>query len=305
MTQSPKFRLQFLGTGTSAGSPILHCECPTCLPLLKDKSKHKLRMSAIIYLEDGHNILIDCGTDIRRELLREHVDHIDSIIFTHGHADHLHGFHDIRRYSIAQKKPIPIYCDQLVYQNIQDRYENDISDEDKSSTNDSNEQHQKEKKRKYFDIHVLDVHQSQTFELFGLKFTTIPIMHGKLPIIGYKFANFIYITDAKFISDESFQIINSTKVEVLIINTLEENHHPTHFCFEESLETISKIKPKIAYLIHPSHIQSHQQIQDYFDKNKNKYASTKNIPIILTVDRLQCDYKKHIQQYTKTKKYSF
>ena len=306
MEKAPKFHFQFLGTGTSAGIPFLHCSCKNCVAIAKDKSKHKMRMSAIIYLEDGHNILIDCGTDIRRELLCAKVDHIDAIIMTHAHADHLHGLHDLRRFSIAQKEEIPLYCDKDVCRNLNLKYYNDVTDESaydnmhSSSDNTLNNEQssnvqQSEKIKKYFDVHELDATKSQEFVLFGLKFTTIPIMHGKLPIIGYKFDNFVYITDAKTISNESYQIIKSTKVTVYIINTLNEDEHPTHFTFEQTLQSISIVQPEIAYLIHPSHKSTHEEIGEWFKVHQQQYDAIKNIPIIVTKDYMQVNYKEEIE----------
>ena len=287
----PKFHFAFLGTGTSGGIPFLRCECSTCKPILKDKNKQKMRMSAIIFLEDGHNILIDCGTDIRKELLKAKVDHIDAVIMTHAHADHMHGLHDLRRFAIAQKQEIPIYCGEDVVKNIDLKFYNDFHNESQEENSEDKKQiHQtKEKMKKYFDIHILYEGVSQEFNLFGLKFTTIPVMHGKLPILGYKFGHYAYITDAKFIPPKGYNVL--TDIDVFIINTLEEHLHPTHFSFHDSLEAIAKVHPKIAYLIHPSHTSSHEEIQQWFDTRKKEFEETKDIPIIVTSDFLSCDYK--------------
>ncbi|EAY01867.1 metallo-beta-lactamase superfamily protein [Trichomonas vaginalis G3] len=249
--------LTLLGTGTSGGIPFVNCDCPTCTST--DPRDKRYRTCGILKISNGKNVLIDCGTDIRKCLLREGITHIEGIIISHCHADHVHGLPDLVKFYNGH--PIPIYCNDVCGKQLKGKYSTLVEGDDRK-----------------FDVNIT----TSPFKLCDVTFTPVPIMHGKLPIFGYRFGNATYITDCKTIPNDSYKIIDGS--EILVINTLANTDHETHLSYEQSLAEIRKIKPKVAYLVHMTHTHNHEFIQNYFDTNKQEFPETKNIEIIEAVD---------------------
>ena len=227
-------KITLLGTGTSQGVPVIACQCPVCQSVNpKDK---RLRTAALIEWE-GHRLVIDCGPDFRQQMLNAKVDKIDGICFTHEHADHTAGLDDIRPLYFKQKKPVPIYGLSRVLDDLKRRF-NYIFTE----------------KNRYpgaprVSVNYLQPHQ--TFTLGGQDIEALPVLHGDLPILGYKLNNFAYITDAKKLPDSTMEALKN--LDLLVINALHHKAHKTHLNLQESLELIKILKPEKAVLIHISH----------------------------------------------------
>ncbi len=226
--------ITLLGTGTSQGVPVIACQCPVCQS--ENPKNNRLRTSALIEWE-GHRLVIDCGPDFRQQMLNAKVDKIDAICFTHEHADHTAGLDDIRPLYFKQKKPVPIYGLPRVLDDLKRRF-NYIFTE----------------KKRYpgaprVSVNYLQPHQ--TFTLGGQTIEALPVLHGDLPILGYKLNNFAYITDAKTFPDSTLAALKN--LDLLIINALHHKEHKTHLNLQESLELIKILKPKKAVLIHISH----------------------------------------------------
>ncbi|MBT6082541.1 MAG: MBL fold metallo-hydrolase [Polaribacter sp.] len=224
--------ITFLGTGTSQGIPMIASNHPVCLSKnLKDK---RLRSSILVSWDDV-SYTVDCGLDFRQQMLRENVQSLDGVFFTHEHADHIGGLDDLRPfcYKIGE---MPIYLNQRTLESLEKRFEYIFSLENKYPGAPS----------------VLpNVVHKNSFVVNGLAVTPIEVFHGNLPITAYRFGDVAYLTDVKSVSEEEKQKLQN--LDVLIVNALRIEKHPTHFNLEEALEFVADVRPKKAFFTHISH----------------------------------------------------
>jgi len=224
--------ITFLGTGTSQGIPMIASNHPVCLSKnLKDK---RLRSSIMISWDDV-SYTVDCGLDFRQQMLRENIQSLDGVFFTHEHADHIGGLDDLRAfcYKIGE---MPIYLNQRTLESLEKRFEYIFSPENKYPGAPS----------------VLpNVVHKNSFVVNGLAVTPIEVFHGNLPITAYRFGDVAYLTDVKSVSEEEKQKLQN--LDVLIVNALRIEKHPTHFNLEEALEFVADVRPKKAFFTHISH----------------------------------------------------
>ena len=226
-------KITFLGTGTSLGIPVIGSDHPVSFSDdLKDK---RLRSSILIEYKD-FNFVIDCGPDFRQQMLRTNCRKLDAIIFTHEHADHTTGIDDVRPYFFRQGK-IPIYIHKRVLSSLHERFAYIF-----------------DPKKKYpgapdFEVNIIS--KENDFEVLGLNITPVESAHLKLPVLGYRIKNFAYLTDVKTISDIELEKLK--ELDILVINALRYEPHPSHLNIEEALEIIDIIKPKKTYFTHISH----------------------------------------------------
>jgi len=223
--------LTFLGTGTSTGVPAIGCKCPACSST--DPLDKRMRTSAILSV-GGKNILIDSGPDLRTQLLRVGSPSLDALLLTHIHYDHVAGIDDLRPY--CYRAPMPVYCRQ------------DVADGLKRIVPYSFAEHP------YpgvptFDLHVID--PDRPFRIGDLEIVPLPVMHCKLPILGYRIGSFAYVTDCKTMPDTTFELLRG--VDTLVINGLRMTPHMSHLSVPEAVELIRKIAPRRAYITHISH----------------------------------------------------
>ena len=224
--------IEFLGTGTSTGVPLLGCDCAVCTSV-NEKDK-RLRASAIVRI-GGKNILIDCGPDFRQQMLRSSSLKLDLALLTHIHYDHVGGIEDLRPYCYPNN--FPIYAQQNVIDDLMARIpycfcENPYPGVPQLTLNVADAEH--------------------PIEIDGLKIEILPIWHYKLLINGYKIGeNLAYITDAKTIDDDVVESIKG--IDVLVINSLRPTEHLSHMTLAQTLEVIERVKPNRAYLIHLGH----------------------------------------------------
>lgn len=240
-------KVTFLGTGTSQGVPVIACECAVCRSV--DYRDKRSRSSALIEI-DGLSILIDIGPDFRNQMLRERVKKIDAIIFTHAHKDHTAGLDDIRSFNFKQKEAIPIFATRQVIEQLKQEFEYIFVD------------------KTYPGIPRLIVNEidAEPFMIKNTKIIPVPVLHHKLPVLGFRIGGFTYITDANQIPDSSMSIINSS--EILVLNALQKEPHISHFTLEEAVQIANFIKPSKTYLTHISHrLGSHSQINDELPEN--------------------------------------
>jgi phosphoribosyl 1,2-cyclic phosphate phosphodiesterase len=224
--------LTFLGTGTSQGVPVIACKCNVCQSL--DAKDKRLRTSIMLSV-DGMNIVIDTGPDFRQQMLREKVEKVDAIVFTHEHKDHTAGFDDIRAYNYIMQKKMNVYATERVWEALKREFAYVFSDFKYPGIPEINQ----------FTIDI------NPFKIMGVQFIPILTYHLKLPVFSFRIKNFTYITDANYIPDEELEKIKGS--EVIVINALRKEKHISHFNLEEALDIINKINPKKAYLIHMSH----------------------------------------------------
>lgn len=227
-------KLHLLGTGTSQGVPVLTCDCETCKST--DPRDQRLRSCAVLEV-DGKKVLIDTGPDIRQQLLRARIDNIDAIIYTHEHNDHVIGLDEIRPYNFKQKVDMPLYGLPRVMQDVKDRFSYIFAKDRYPGA-------PMAVARAISDIDVVEV--------AGLKLRPIDIRHGRLPILGYRYEDMAFITDASEIPSRSMDLLRGLKV--LVVNALRLQQHPTHFNLDEALEVIEELAPDRAYITHVSHL---------------------------------------------------
>jgi len=225
-------KITFLGTGTSQGVPVIACTCEVCTSL--DFRNKRLRTS--IHLDiDGNSIVIDTGPDFRQQMLRENIMKLDAVIFTHAHRDHTSGLDDVRPFNFKQNIDMPVFAVQRVIEQLEAEFAYIFVN------------------KGYLGLPRIETHEitELPFNVHGTTVTPLPVMHMKLPVFGYRFGNFSYITDANFISDSTLELLQGT--EVLVLNALQREKHLSHFNLEEALAMVDKIKPKKTYLTHISH----------------------------------------------------
>ncbi len=227
-------KITLLGTGTSQGVPVIGCQCAVCQSANpKDK---RLRTSAMIEWKNSR-IIIDCGPDFRPQMLREKVAEIDAILFTHEHADHTAGLDDIRPIYFRKGAPLPIYALKRVMDNLEKRFDYIFT-----------------RKNRYPGAPEVEKNILKAFENFhinGKEIIPLEVMHGNLPILGYKINNFAYLTDAKTLPEKTIEELQN--LDLLIVNALHHKPHKMHMNLKESLALIAKIQPRKAVLIHISH----------------------------------------------------
>ncbi len=239
--------ITFLGTGTSHGVPMIACNDRVCLS--KNAKDKRLRSSILISWE---NVVytVDCSLDFRQQMLRENVQTLNGVFFTHEHADHVGGIDDLRAYCYKAKN-IKIFLKKRTLKNIEKRYEYIFC----------------EKKRHPGAPRLYPKIIDKTpFEVSGLKVVPIEVMHGKLPITAYRFNNVAYLTDVKLVSKE--EKLKLKNLDVLIVNSIRIKEHSSHFNLEEALNFVEEIKPKKAYLTHISHkLGLHDEVSKILPKN--------------------------------------
>jgi phosphoribosyl 1,2-cyclic phosphate phosphodiesterase len=240
-------KITFLGTGTSQGVPMIASNHPVCLSTdVKDK---RLR-SSILISWDEKTIVIDCGPDFRQQMLRENVQIVNGVLFTHEHSDHTAGLDDLRPfcYKIGE---MPIYLNQRTLDSLEQRFQYIFSKENRYPGAPSVQP---------------NILGNIPFSVVGLEVIPIQVMHGKLPILGYRIQNIAYLTDVKTISDEEKEKLKD--LDILIVNALRIEEHPTHFNLQEALDFIKEIQPKKSYFTHISHkLGFHKEVSKKLPKS--------------------------------------
>ncbi|BCM25069.1 MBL fold metallo-hydrolase [Methyloradius palustris] len=240
-------QLTILGAGSSAGTPVIGCGCLTCL---SDNPKNKrTRCSSAITMPNGEVILIDTGPDLRTQALRENLTRVDAVLYTHTHADHLHGIDDLRAFCQLQKKQIPLYGKQDTLAHILAKFGYTIRDPGD-----------------FWELPVLSLNEiDQAFELFGVTITPIPVKHGRSDILGYRLGNMAYLTDVSEIPESSLALLNN--LDLLLLDCLRYTTHFTHIHLEQSLAYASLIKAKQNYLIHMTHDIEYEALSSELPNN--------------------------------------
>jgi phosphoribosyl 1,2-cyclic phosphate phosphodiesterase len=239
--------IKFLGTGTSQGVPMILSEHP----VNSSTNNKDKRLRASVLISWGNvSYLIDCGPDFRQQVLREDVKNINGILFTHEHSDHIAGLDDIRPYCYKIGK-MPIYAQERVMSALEKRYDYIF-----------------EKVNRYPGAAQVEekIIDDTPFELDGVVVTPINVLHGTLEIFGYRFNDFAYLTDIKYLpTDEKEKLKN---VKVLVVSAIRFEPHPTHFNMEEALAFIEEIKPEKAYITHISHMLGfHDEVSNDLPEN--------------------------------------
>lgn len=231
-------RLTFLGTGTSSGVPALACQCRVCTS--SDMRDKRTRPSLLLQFE-GRVVVIDTSPDFRQQALREGIERLDAVLFTHAHADHVLGLDDVRVYYFRQRQPIPIYADRRAMDSIRQIF---------SYIFDGN--------YPYGGVAKLDPHVIEgPFDLWGQQLIPAPVLHGNLPVLGFRFHKAAYVTDFSVIPESTLPILEG--LDVLILDALRHTPHPAHSNLEQSLALVERLKPRQAYFTHIAHELGHEE----------------------------------------------
>ena len=234
-------KITFLGTGTSQGIPVIGSTHPVCL---SNNEKDKRLRSSIMLEWETFRYIIDCGPDFRQQMLREKVDSINGILFTHEHADHTAGLDDIRPFGYKMGD-VPLFAPERITDNLQQRFYYIFT-----------------KVNRYPGAPnaTIEIIYNKPFKLATKEVIPVEFMHGKIPVYGYRIDNFAYLTDLKSIEEGEKSKLQG--LDVLVINALRNEPHPTHLNLEDALTLIDELQPKKAYLTHISHkLGFHDEVQ--------------------------------------------
>ncbi|MCH5241344.1 MAG: UDP-N-acetylmuramate dehydrogenase [Muribaculaceae bacterium] len=238
-------KVTILGSGTSKGIPEVGCFCPVCR---SDSQKDKRTRCSALVETKGVKLLIDVSPDFRQQALATEITYLDAALITHSHYDHVGGFDDLRPFCIGTK--FPVYLRKDVNEDLHRRLDYCFKDTLYPGV-------------PSFEVHEID---EAPFIIKGVKIIPITVLHGKLPIVGYRIGDFAYVTDAKTIPETEMEKLQN--LDVLILNGLRFKDHFAHFTVEEALKTINELKPNRAYLTHFCHeIGKHEDFQSSLPPN--------------------------------------
>ena len=235
-------KLAFLGTGTSQGVPIIGCRCRVCSSA--DRRDQRLRTSVALEGQ-GTRVVVDTGPDFRAQMLREGVTSLEGVVYTHEHKDHLAGMDDVRPFNYLQKRAMTLHASARVEEALR---------------RDFHYAFEENKHGGVPDVHIARVRDFERFELGGMDWEPLPIVHGSLDIHGYRVDDLAYITDANAIPKRSLERLQG--LEVLVLNALRPEPHYSHFSLPEALEVAAALDAKHTYLTHMSHLMGrHEDVQ--------------------------------------------
>lgn len=228
-----ELEVRFLGTGTSQGVPVIGCTCAVCRST--DPRDQRLRTSVLVKSQTTA-VVIDVGPDFRQQMLRAGLTHLDAVLLTHEHNDHIIGLDDVRPFNFRQRRHMPVFGYERVCRVVQERFSY------------------------IFDaipypgaprIDLIPIDKDSPLIIGDLDIQPLEVLHGGLPVLGFRFGSFAYITDAKVVQNEERKKL--TGLDVLVVNALHHEPHETHFNLEEALDFIRETGPRQAYLVHASH----------------------------------------------------
>ncbi|MBX2932885.1 MAG: MBL fold metallo-hydrolase [Ferruginibacter sp.] len=230
--QCPPLKITFLGTGTSSGVPMIACPCDVCSSA--DKKDKRLR-SSILVQSATTTFVVDTTPDFRYQMLRAGVKKLDAVLFTHPHKDHIAGLDDVRAFNYFQQKPMDVYANSLTEEAIKREFAYAFSD------------------KKYPGIPSLNLItiDENSFYIGDIPVTPVLVWHLKMPVLGFRFGNFTYITDANRIDEEEKEKIKGS--EAMVLNALRKEKHISHFTLDEAIALVNELAVPRAYFTHISH----------------------------------------------------
>jgi riboflavin kinase/FMN adenylyltransferase len=240
MSATP-LQLTILGSGTSMGVPTIGCRCAVCTS--SDPRDKRMRTSVLLS-RNGQNVLIDTTPDFRSQALRAGIQRLEAVLLTHGHADHVMGFDDLRPLSIGQKRPMPVYGNAQTFDIVRRAFSYAFDGKPKVSSVPS----------------VLLKEVNGPFELLGVKITPIPLEHGEMQVLGFRFGKAAYLTDFNAVPESSLAMLQG--LDDLVLDALRDTPHPMHQTVEEALALVAKLKPQRAWFTHIAHDLGHAETNE-------------------------------------------
>ncbi len=248
-----KAEIIVLGSGTSMGVPTLGCRCEVCTST--DPRNRRTRPSIAIVWNTSdaeHIVVIDTGPDFREQALREQIRHVDAVFYTHAHADHILGLDDLRPLSFAHKPGfLPLYADEKTGDILQRIFDYNLSAHSTYPT------------RARVELHKLE--DSQTVDVHGARFQRVPMLHGQMEVAGFRFGSAAYLTDMSSIPESSLPLLQG--LDVMILDALRPQPHPSHANIAEALRWVERIAPRQAWFTHMSHEVDHATAEATFPAN--------------------------------------
>ncbi len=236
-----------LGSGTSVGVPMVGCGCNVCTS--DDPRDKRLRPSVLLRL-GGKRVLIDTSPDFRYQALRFHIERLDAILYTHEHADHILGLDDVRPFNFMQREEIPIFVSPQTWETLERTFRYVFDSKPTESS------------RPRLRPHLFD---DAPIDVAGFEITPIRLSHGKGTVFGFRIGDAAYLTDHSAIPPESLTKLQG--LDVLFLDALRLNPHPTHSTVQQSIETVQKLAPKRAFFTHISHDLSHARVEAQLPPN--------------------------------------
>ncbi len=229
---SPALKITFLGTGTSGGVPMIACSCAVCIS--NDSKDNRLR-SSILIESDTTTIVIDTTPDFRTQMLRAKVKNLDAVLFTHPHKDHIAGLDDVKAFNYFHQQPMKVYANELTQTALKREFAYIFSDQ------------------KYPGIPDISLHaiEAETFVIGDIPIIPIKVWHLNMPVLGFRFGDFTYITDANRIDETEKEKIKGS--QILVLNALRQEKHISHFNLQEAIELVQELQVPTAYFTHISH----------------------------------------------------
>jgi phosphoribosyl 1,2-cyclic phosphate phosphodiesterase len=243
----PSLKITFLGTGTSSGVPVIACECEVCRSV--DKKDKRLRPSIMVQSAKT-TIVVDTTPDFRYQMLREKVKNVDAILFTHPHKDHIAGLDDVRAFNFFNKRKMEIYANSLTEEALKREFGYAFSD------------------KKYPGVPDLELNTItlDPFSIGDIFIIPVQVWHLKMPVLGFRFGKFTYVTDANRIDDEEKEKIRGS--DKFVVNVLRKQSHVSHFSLSEAIELAIGLEIPTVYFTHISHqLGLHQAIEPELPPN--------------------------------------
>jgi phosphoribosyl 1,2-cyclic phosphate phosphodiesterase len=234
-------RVTILGSGTSSGVPTIGCTCPTCTST--DPRDRRTRPSIWIEADNGTSIVVDTSSDFREQCLRAGVTRLDAVVYTHHHFDHIAGFDDLRAFNYVLRRPVPVYMMQETLDHVKRIFSYAFGEPADSGSS-----------RPVIETTIID---HEPIEIDGVSILPIPLQHGSIRVNGYRIGRFAYCTDCNAIPASSWKLLDG--VEVLILDALRDDPHPTHFTLDEAVEVARRIGAHTTYLTHIAHDLLHAE----------------------------------------------
>jgi len=236
-----EIELLFLGTGTSAGVPMIGCHCDVCRSA--DPRDRRNRASVVLSRGDSR-VLVDTTPELRLQCVTYGVDRIEAVVYTHAHADHIMGLDDVRRFNAIKGGPLDLWADDRTFSPLSTCFAYALREPDPES--------------KLFRPHLVHrrIDPGRPFEAGGMKWTPIPLLHGELPILGFRVGRLAYCTDVSEIPESSFALLHG--LDVLVLDALQHKKHTTHFSVEEAVDAARRIGARQTLFTHIAHALAHE-----------------------------------------------